>query len=97
MDGVLLASLLRIPHKGTYIIDDRSTIISTSLNPKEFELAHHVGKKLLLLGIRFAAVDMIEGFITDLNITSPGLLVEAEKIDNMNYAEKIVKKISNPI
>jgi glutathione synthase len=48
------------------------------------------GDTLRALGIWFAAADFIGGSLIDMNITSPGLLIEAEQTVQMDLATQVI-------
>jgi hypothetical protein len=52
-----------------------------------------VGKLLRKEKILWAAVDLIDGKVTDFNFTSPGLLVAMEDLLGENLAEKALKPV----
>lgn len=96
LDGRLLSCAKKMPIDGDFRVDiDRgSRLVPVSLNRKEKEIVTQVGKHLKMRGIRLAAVDLIENFVTDFNFTSPGLIFQMEKISSENLANKIITTVS---
>lgn len=91
--GKLIACALKRPLSGDFRVqvDLGSRIESTKPNRKELQLARALSVFLKKNGIQLAAVDIIDGKITDLNFTSPGLLVQMEKVTGKNLAADVLK------
>jgi hypothetical protein len=75
-------------------MDQGGRVIATSLSKQELHAATIIGQSLKKRKIRLAAVDLIEGLVTDANFTSPGLLLQMEQIANQNLAEIILKSLT---
>jgi glutathione synthase len=96
IDGRLLASVKKLPLKGDFRvnIDRGSGLAEIKLSRHERSAAQRIGKHLKLLKIRMAAVDLIDGYVTDFNFTSPGLITQMEKLLGENLARKIIDSLS---
>jgi glutathione synthase len=96
LDGKLLACAKKLPLKNDFRvnIDQGSRLAAHSPNAHEKRAATQIGKHLRALGVRLAAVDLIEGFATDFNVTSPGLITQMEKVLGKNLARPIVRALS---
>ncbi len=91
--GEFIGALKKYPLAGDFrvLIDQGSRIEAHLLLPNESSVATRVGASLKRQKIALAAVDLIDGKISDYNITSPGLLVQLERVHgNVNFAGKIV-------
>jgi glutathione synthase len=95
LDGRLLAPIKKLPLSGDFRvnIDRGSQLASASLSKLEQSKIPKISRHLQTMKIRLAAVDLIEGYITDFNLTSPGLIVQMEAILNQNLAQKIIKTL----
>jgi glutathione synthase/RimK-type ligase-like ATP-grasp enzyme len=95
LDGKLLAAACKRPKAGEFKIDmDRGgTVATTKLSAREKKAALKIGKHLRARGIRLAAVDLIEGYVTDFNFTSPGLLVQMEALLGENLAKPVIRAL----
>lgn len=94
--GTFIAALKKFPKAGDFrvLIDEGSKIEAYHLSSKEQEVAAEVGTSLKRAGIGLAAIDFIDSKISDFNITSPGLLVQLEKVHgNQNFAKKILEAL----
>jgi len=98
LDGKLLACVRKVPKKGSFRIDmDRGgTLEKTRLNSKEQRAARAIGTLLSQHRIRLAAVDLIDGLITDFNHTSPGLLTPMEALLERNLAREVIQALLKP-
>ncbi|HLD99895.1 MAG TPA: hypothetical protein VJB59_06535 [Bdellovibrionota bacterium] len=96
IDGKLLAHVRKLPVGGDFRVNvDRGSRIEPSqLSARENRTARLISKNLRSRGIRLAAVDLIEGHVTDFNFTSPGLLCQMESVLGRNLARPIIKKLA---
>lgn len=91
----LVATAQKIPARGDFKIDMdqgsrlEKSKISQQLKPR----IEKISKWLSRHKIQLAAVDWIEGKITDFNITSPGLIVGMEKVLKQDLAKKIIRHL----
>jgi glutathione synthase/RimK-type ligase-like ATP-grasp enzyme len=86
------------PKSGDYRIDmdQGGTLAESILTQREKKSVPVLGRKLKSWGVRLAAVDLIDGKVTDLNFTSPGLLVPMEALLKRNLAAMVVKSLIQP-
>lgn len=98
VDGKLLAAVQKVPAAGQFKIDmdQGSTLARASLTAKHRPGIRQISSLLNKHKIRLAAVDWIDGKITDLNLTSPGLIVGMEKLLGEDLASKIIKRLQKP-
>jgi glutathione synthase len=92
LDGKLLASARKLPLKNDFRvnIDQGSQLAPHRPTAAEKRAALVIGKRLRALKVRLAAIDLIDGYVTDFNITSPGLIRQMERVTGLNLAKKIV-------
>ena len=93
VNGKLIATILKRPLRDDFrvLVDSGSEILQTELTASEKRRAVELGGYLRKQKIVLAAVDLIGGKISDLNFTSPGLIVQMEKITGKNLAEIIIR------
>jgi glutathione synthase len=93
--GKLIASVKKVPKSGEAIIDmdQGGRIERVKLTARERKAVQALGPFLKKHRILFAAVDLIDGKITDFNHTSPGLLVAMEVLLGENIAASAMKPI----
>ena len=97
VNGTLLACAKKIPAQGNFKIDmDQGGKVAThQLNALEKRVILVLQRYLKKNRVRLAAIDLIDGKITDLNFTSPGLLVQMETLLCRNLASEVVKKLGS--
>ena len=95
VDGKLLATARKFPVIGDFRvdIDQGSRMEPAKLSKRETTVVSAVSRHLKHLKIRLAAVDLIGGYVTDFNFTSPGLLRELELINQKNLARPIIEAL----
>lgn len=96
LDGKLFACARKLPLKNDFRvnIDQGSGLAPHKVTASEKKAALQIGKRLRALGVRLAAVDLIEGYATDFNVTSPGLITQMEQVLGKNLAGPIVRALS---
>lgn len=95
VDGILLGAVRKLPAKGTFCIDmDKGgTLAPHELTAAERRAVARLSTCLLQNGIRLAAVDLIDGLVTDFNFTSPGLLTGIEEVLGANLARPVMERL----
>jgi len=91
-DGRVLGSFLKIPQDGGFLTnpDRGSRLATTSLTAREKKICAAIGVFLRKHGVFFAGLDLIDGHLTEINITSPGLLWEWNEIENRSHEKTII-------
>ncbi len=99
VDGEPLGAINRIPKQG----DFRSNLAmggkaeKTSLSTAEksicLELSHHLQEE----GLFFVGIDVINGMLSEINVTSPTGLREIEKLSNKDISKEVIGKLLNII
>ena len=73
VDGVAMGAVNRVPAEN----DIRSNMVrggaamATDLSPREKEICDTIGPELKRLGLLFTGIDVIDGHLTEINVTSP--------------------------
>ena len=98
LDGQLLTCARKLPLDGDFRvqIDGGSRIELHSPSKTEKLASKRIGAHLRELGVRLAAVDLIDGKVTDFNFTSPGLLVQIEGLTAKNWARVVIQSLVKP-
>lgn len=94
--GRFIAALKKYPKEGDFrvLIDEGSRVLAHVLDSRELEIAGEIGESLHSQGIGLAAIDLIDGWISDYNLTSPGLLVQLEKVHGgRNFAKEVLDSL----
>lgn len=85
--------LSRIPKKGEF----RANLatgghgVVEALTEREKEICQRVAPKLKALGLVFVGLDVINGYLTEINITSPTCIREIENETNIPIAEQLIE------
>lgn len=99
IDGKVVGAINRVPPKDSF----RANMVlggipkQTSLTEQEKTICENVGKELKLRHIIFAGLDIIDGFLTEINITSPTGIHAINKLEGLVGDNKIECKIWNVI
>jgi glutathione synthase len=95
IDGEPLGAINRVPPEG----DSRSNMHAggtpepTKLTGRELEICAAIGPTLKAQGLLFTGIDVIGGYLTEINVTSPTGLQQIARFDNLNLAAAIWDKI----
>lgn len=73
LDGEPAGALLRLPAAGELRanLHQGATPALTVLDARELEICRLVGARCVAEGLRFAGLDVIDGYLTEVNVTSP--------------------------
>lgn len=98
LNGKLLAAARKLPKQGEFKIDmdQGGSVAVAKLSAADKRAALRIGARLRARRIRMAAVDLIDRYVTDYNVTSPGLIVQMERALGVELAPAIVKSLISP-
>ncbi len=84
VNGEVIASCLKVPKKGNFLANTRAGAVlkNYSLSPLEQTRVKSVAESLVKKGVFIVGFDLIGGFISEINLTSPRLLLE-------NFADEL--------
>ncbi len=95
VDGEPVGGINRVPAKG----EVRSNMHvggrpeATTLTERELEICKIIGPRLKEMGQVFVGIDVIGGWLTEINLTSPIGIQELERFDGVNIAARVWKAI----
>ncbi|GFE63317.1 glutathione synthase [Litoreibacter roseus] len=95
VDGVAVGAINRVPAKG----ETRSNMHvggrpeKVGMTERDLEICDGIGDDLRDHGQIFVGIDVISGWLTEINVTSPTGIQELERFDGVNVAEKIWQAI----
>jgi glutathione synthase len=95
VDGVAVGAINRVPAPG----ETRSNMHvggrpeKVDLTPRDHEICEAIGPLLREKGQIFVGIDVIGGWLTEINVTSPTGIQELERFDGVNIAAKIWEAI----
>ncbi len=94
VEGRPLGALLKIPREGFLANPDQGArVVSTSLTAREKKICADLSPFLRKEGVFFAGIDLIDGALTDINVTSPGLVWEWNEAENKRHERTIVDRV----
>ena len=91
VDGEAVAALNRIPAKG----ESRSNMhvggkpVESDLDKDDMRIAEAIGPALKERGLLFAGIDVIGGYLTEINVTSPTGIREIKRLSGIDVAALI--------
>lgn len=89
----ILSVMKKVPAPGSFKanFDSGARGEPHRLTGREREICFRVGKFCRRRGIALAALDLIDGRLSEFNITSPGLLVESNRVNRTRCQEEAVR------
>nr|WP_174763085.1 glutathione synthase [Anabaena sp. UHCC 0187] len=67
------------------------TVAQTTITPREQEICSHLAAKLRQDGLIFVGIDVIGGYLTEVNVTSPTGIREIDRLDGTHLAHQVIK------
>jgi glutathione synthase len=88
VDGEPIGAINRVPGAGEIRsnLAAGGTAAKTALSDREREICAALGPHLRQRGLLFVGIDVIGGFLTEINVTSPTGLVALDRFDGINSA-----------
>lgn len=99
IDGKPLGAISKIPAQGSFLAnpDLGGHMAPAKLTPRDKKLCADLAPFLKKHGIFFAGIDVIGGRLTEINITSPGLVWEWNEMDNKRHEVEIVDALERTL
>lgn len=93
LNGEPIGAVNRIPtgdeFRGNMAVGGR--VEKTEITPKEYEICATVGPKLRAEGLYFVGLDVIGGYLTEVNVTSPTGIREIDRLNNTNLSKQVIE------
>ena len=67
------------------------TVAQTTTTPREQEICSHLAAKLRQDGLIFVGIDVIGGYLTEVNVTSPTGIREIDRLDGTHLAHQVIR------
>ena len=92
INGTVKGSVLRVPKKNSIKSNFHAggSAVKTSLNKKEKLICQKIKNFLINKRLYFVGIDIIDGFLTEINITSPTGIQEINRLDGVNIEKSII-------
>lgn len=93
LDGQVLGSIRRVPQNGDIRanIHVGGKVVATDLNQAELEMVVAVGKHLSAVGLWFVGLDVINGKLIEINVTSPTGIQELGRLTNSHPEAAVIE------
>ena len=95
LDGEPLGAILRVPreeeHRSNIHVGGR--VVKTTLTEREREICEIVGPRLVEDGLYFVGLDVIGGYLTEINVTSPTGIQEMSRLDGVDGSGQVIEWI----
>lgn len=99
VDGEPVGAINRVPQEGearsNMHVGGRAEQIG--LTEREYEICTRIAPVLREKGLIFTGIDVIDGWLTEINVTSPTGIQELERFDGINAAEAIWEAIERRV
>jgi glutathione synthase len=91
IDGEAAGAINRVPPEGDVRANMHTggTPLQSKLTNREIEICETIGPELKRRGLIFTGIDVIGGFLTEINVTSPTGLQEINRFDNVKLEARL--------
>ncbi|MGK7879115.1 MAG: glutathione synthase [Crocosphaera sp.] len=93
LDGKPIGAVNRVPtgqeFRGNMAVGGR--VEKAELTPREENICEVVGPKLSENGLYFVGIDVIGGYLTEVNVTSPTGIREIDLLDGKNLGQEVIQ------
>lgn len=97
LNGEPIGAVNRIPtgkeFRGNMAVGGR--VAKTEMTEREREICAVVGPKLKQDGLYFVGIDVIGGYLTEVNVTSPTGVREIDRLDNVRLGQKVMEWLAS--
>jgi glutathione synthase len=97
LDGEPIGAVNRVPtgdeFRGNMAVGGR--VEKTEITERELEICAIVGPKLQADGLYFVGIDVIGGYLTEVNVTSPTGIREIDLLSHTNLGKQIIEWLEN--
>jgi glutathione synthase len=93
LDGKPLGAVNRIPtgseFRGNMAVGGR--IASADITDREYQMCAAIAPKLQAAGLYFVGIDVIGGYLTEVNVTSPTGIREIDRLNNVRLGQQTIE------
>ncbi|OZH51227.1 glutathione synthetase [Hydrocoleum sp. CS-953] len=93
LNGKPIGAVNRIPtgkeFRGNMAVGGR--VAQTEITEREYEICEYLAPKLVADGLYFVGIDVIGGYLTEVNVTSPTGIREIDLLDNVNLGKQVIE------
>jgi len=93
LNGKPIGAVNRIPtgkeFRGNMAVGGR--VAATEMTPQDQQICEQVGPQLQKDGLYFVGIDVIGGYLTEVNVTSPTGIREIDRLNNVRLGEQVIE------
>ncbi len=97
VDGEPLGAVNRIPtgseFRGNMAVGGRSAKVD--ITDREYQMCKSIAPKLRAAGLYFVGIDVIGGYLTEVNVTSPTGIREIDRLNNVSLGKQTIEWLEN--
>ncbi len=97
LNGVAIGAINRVPtgkeFRGNMAVGGR--VEKVEITKREQEICAAVAPKLVENGLYFVGLDVIGGYLTEVNVTSPTGIREVDRLNNVSLGKQVIEWVSN--
>jgi glutathione synthase len=96
LNGVPIGAINRVPtgkeFRGNMAVGGR--VEKIEITPRDEEICATVAPKLMADGLYFVGLDVIGGYLTEVNVTSPTGIREIDRLNNVSLGKQVVEWVA---
>ena len=99
LDGEPIGALNRLS-SGTDFRNNMATggtVAQTEITPREHEICTQLAETLRKDGLIFVGIDVIGGYLTEVNVTSPTGIREIDRLDNTHLGQQVIQWVEQAL
>ena len=92
VNGQVKGAVLRVPKKNSIKANFHAggTAVKTTLSPREKQICSTIKSFLKTKKLSFVGIDVIDGYLTEINITSPTGIQEINRLNKVNIEKDVI-------
>ena len=92
VNGQVKGAVLRVPKKNSIKANFHAggTAVKTTLSPREKQICSTIKRFLKTKKLFFVGIDVIDGYLTEINITSPTGIQEINRLNKVNIEKDVI-------
>ncbi|MGL5133059.1 MAG: glutathione synthase, partial [Planktothrix sp.] len=99
LNGEPIGAINRIPtgqeFRGNMAVGGR--VAKTEITDREREICQELASQLIADGLYFVGIDIIGGYLTEVNVTSPTGIREIDLLDGVYLGKQVIEWVENKI
>ena len=94
-DGKMIGAFGRVPKRGEFRanISCGGSFVKTKITKREMQIVRAVNPFLRKMGLLFVGLDLIDGWITEINVTSPAGIVDIQELYGIHLEKLMINSL----